>query len=109
MQTVTYYVDPYSGYQAKVVYKGKAIPYKYQPYTPYKRPTYTPAVANPIAAQSLKTEYRYGKPYNSALTTITPSPATYPSNTYSLHPTPIAPIKPTLSNYGVGITQPRYR
>ena len=87
VQTVTYYVDPYSGYQAKVVYKGKAPPYKYQAYSPYRQPAHTNSVYSPVAAQSVQTEY-----------------------TTAIAPVTIAPVPtPAPSHYGVASSQPSYR
>ena len=42
VQTVTYFVDPYSGYRAKVLYKGAPKPYTPVPSPSVPRPTYQP-------------------------------------------------------------------
>ena len=109
MQTVTYFVDPYNGYQAKVVYKGEVTPYKYQPYIPYKQPPYNRVPSSPITAPSEKTEYRYNKPYVKALVRTTPSPTTYFQDAYPSPTTSISLVKPAPSNYAPTVSLPRYR
>ena len=111
VQTVTYYVDPYSGYQAKVIYKGEATPYAYKPYTPYeavKHPAYKSIPASPSKPLPDQSQYSYNQPYVKELArTIATTPAPFyhaasPSTSISL----VTPAPPT---YASPNSLPRYR
>ena len=105
---VTYVVDPYNGYQAKVIYKGQATPYKYEPYTPYKPPLYKSVPASPIAADSENAKH-ISNPHVKELTPTTPSPTPYFQNVYASPTTSISLVQPAPVNYATTYTQPRYR
>ena len=111
VQTVTYYVDPYSGYQAKVIYKGEATPYEYKPYIPNKapqHPAYKSIPASPRKPYAQESQYTYNEPYVKELArTIATTPAPFyqaasPSTTISL----VTPAPPTYASLN---SLPRYR
>ena len=112
MQQVTYFVDPYSGYQAKVIYKGEATPYEYKPYTPYKapqHPAYKSIPASPPKPYVESLNYNYNNdPYVKELartiaTTQTPFyHAASPSTSISI-------VTPAPKNYAHPNSLPRYR
>lgn len=113
LQTVTYFVDPYKGYQAKVIYKGVAKPYKYQPYIPYKpppqQPTYKSILSSPATSHPEKPNYIYNKPYVKQLTRTTASPARYFQGTYASPTTSIPIVTPAPQRYVTPSSLPRYR
>ena len=112
VQTVTYFVDPYSGYQAKVIYKGEATPYQYQPYTPYvppKHPAHKSVLGSPLRSQPEQAQYRYNNPHVKELTRTTSSPASYFQGKYASPSTSISIVTPAPQNYVTPTSLPRYR
>ena len=96
IQTVTYHVDPYNGYQAKVDYKGKATtPYQYKPYIPSYKQSPDSGYDEPVAAQSVQTEYNYDQPSYSTYKPAHRKPTTLPAPPPPPIPSPTAAYSPT--------------
>lgn len=109
-QTVTYTVDPYSGYKAKVDYKGEVTPYKYQPYVPYQYPSpIYGAPSSPVSSYAATPQHNYISPIVKEMPRTTPSPLPFYQPTYQAPTVPVAPATPTPPSYAATNSYPRYR
>ena len=109
-QTVTYTVDPYSGYKAKVDYKGEVTPYKYQPYVPYQYPApIYGAPSSPVSSYAATPQHNYISPIVKEMPRTTPAPLPFYQPTYQAPTVPVAPVTPTPPSYAATNSYPRYR